>query len=76
MTAIYFVIGIVFFWTAGLNEWMVAYATGIAQLGIWLTLFSLIPFSVFWISLKRQAFLDQSSDKSRVHWGLNLKISF
>jgi hypothetical protein len=46
-------------WTAGLADWIVAYATGVAQFGIWLTLlFSLLPFSTLWVSLKRMPFMD------------------
>lgn len=74
MTAAFWVIGAVAVWTAGLADWIVAYATGVAQLGVWLTLLSLLPMASFWVNLKRQPFQDLSSTTARAHWSIQLKI--
>jgi hypothetical protein len=76
MAAALIIIGVVSLWTAGLADWIVAYATGVAQLGIWLTLFSLLPFAVLWVSLKRLSFSDMPSNTARAHWSVQLKVSF
>lgn len=60
-------------WTAGLADWIVQYATGITQLGIWVTALSLVPFSALWLSLKTTPFSEMPVQKSRVHWSLLLK---
>jgi hypothetical protein len=60
-------------WNAGLADWMVAYATGVAQLGIWVTLSALVPFSALWVGLKRQA--DHPVSETRMHWSLQSRIS-
>lgn len=73
MTAAFWVLGAVALWTAGLADWIVAYATGIAQLGVWLTLLSLLPMASLWVSLKRQAFQDLSPNTTRAHWSIQLK---
>lgn len=45
MAALFFVLfGRRFLWTGLLSSWSVAYATGLAQLGIWTTVLSLVPF--------------------------------
>lgn len=73
--ALMIIIGVVSLWTAGLADWIVAYATGVAQLGIWLTLLSLIPFALLWVSLKRMPFTELPSHTARAHWSVQLKIS-
>lgn len=75
MAAALIIIGVVSLWTAGLADWIVAYATGVAQFGIWLTLFSLLPFTVLWVSLKRMSFNEMQSTTARAHWSVQLKIS-
>lgn len=67
------VYGAVFLWTAGLPDWIVAYATGVTQLAVWLTLGSLIPFTSLWISLKRQTNREMASASARSHWALQMK---
>ena len=74
MSLIFFLYGLIILWTAGLPDWIVAYATGVAQLGIWVTAISLIPLSAFWVSLKRQ-FFAEASPKSRTQWSVSLKVS-
>jgi glycopeptide antibiotics resistance protein len=54
MALLFIIFGSVFIWAAGLPDWIVAYATGITQFSVWCTLFALIPFSSFWVSLKHQ----------------------
>jgi len=63
------IISVVFLWTAGLADWIVAYA------GIWLTLLSLLPFAVLWVSLKRMPFTEMPSSTARAHWSVQLKVS-
>ena len=75
MTAAFWVIGAVAVWTAGLTDWIVAYATGIAQLGVWLTLLSLLPMATLWVTLKRQSFEELSATTARAHWSIQLKAS-
>ena len=75
MAAALIIVGVVSLWTAGLADWIVAYATGVAQFGIWLTLFSLLPFTVLWVSLKRMSFSEMPSTTTRAHWSVLLKIS-
>jgi hypothetical protein len=74
MSLIFFFYSLIILWTAGLPDWIVAYATGVAQLGIWVTAISFFPFSAFWVSLKRQ-FFAESSPKSRTQWNVSLKVS-
>nr|YP_009944744.1 hypothetical protein [Ankistrodesmus falcatus]QMS48913.1 hypothetical protein [Ankistrodesmus falcatus] len=74
MAAALIIVGVVSLWTAGLADWIVAYATGVAQFGIWLTLFSLLPFTVLWVSLKRMSFSEMPSTTARAHWSVQLKI--
>ena len=76
MASVFTVFSLVLIWNAGLADWMVAYATGIAQLGIWLTLLSLVPFSSLWISLKRMPFQEHSTERARTHWRVLLKSSY
>jgi hypothetical protein len=59
-----------------LPDWSVAYATGLAQLGIWSTLLSLIPFVSVWVSLKQGALTEIPQSTLRTHWASFLKISF
>jgi len=68
------IFSVVVVWNAGLADWMVAYATGVAQLGIWVTLSALVPFSAFWVGLKRQS--DHPVSETRMHWSLQSRISF
>lgn len=70
-----FIIGIfaVLAWTAGLADWIVAYATGVTQLGIWGTALSLVPFSALWLSLKSEPFSAFPVQTTRAHWSLFLK---
>ena len=75
MAAALIIISVVGLWTAGLADWIVAYATGVAQFGIWLTLFSLLPFAVLWVSLKRMPFTEMPSTTARAHWSVQLKVS-
>lgn len=75
MVAAFVIMSVVCLWTAGLADWIVAYATGVAQLGIWLTLFSLIPFALLWVSLKRMPFTQMQSPTAHAHWSLHLKVS-
>ena len=39
-------------WMAGLSDWMVAYATSLAQLGVWVTRLSVRPRRSLWVMLK------------------------
>jgi hypothetical protein len=66
------IFSVVVVWNAGLADWMVAYATGLAQLGIWVTLSALVPFNAFWVGLKRQS--DHSVSETRMHWSLQSRI--
>jgi hypothetical protein len=75
MAAALLIISVVCMWTAGLADWIVAYATGVAQLGIWLTLFSLLPFTTLWVSLKRMPFTEMPSNTARAHWSVQMKVS-
>lgn len=78
MALIFRIYSIIILWTAGLRDWIVVYATAVAQLGIWVTLASLIPFSAFWLSLKRQFFINSQTNEmpvtsTRAHWGISVK---
>jgi len=68
------IFSVVVLWNAGLADWMVAYATGVAQLGIWVTLSALVPFSALWVGLKHQA--DRPVSETRLHWSLQSRISY
>lgn len=74
--ALLIIYGMVFLWTAGLPDWIVAYATGVTQLGVWCTLGSLIPFTSLWISLKRQPHTDISTSLIRPHWSIQIKSNY
>jgi hypothetical protein len=76
MVPVFVIYAIVFLWTAGLPDWIVAYATGVTQLGVWVTLFSLLPFSVLWISLKNGFFVENPTKNSVFHWSTLHKASF
>jgi uncharacterized protein YjaZ len=39
-------------WMAGLSDWMVAYATSLAQLGVWVTRVSVRPLRSRWTQSK------------------------
>jgi hypothetical protein len=73
MTAIFFGILTAMVWTAGLADWIVAYATGLTQLGIWVTALSLVPFGALWVSLKTDCFSQMPVSSTRAHWSLLLK---
>lgn len=73
MAPILFIYAIVIFWTAGFPDWIVAYATGVAQLGIWVSLLSLIPFCAVWISLKTGFFTEIPEKTTGFHWSSALK---
>jgi hypothetical protein len=75
MAAVFVIISVVCLWTAGLADWIVAYATGVAQLGIWLTVLSLLPFAVLWVSLKKLPFQEMPVRTTHAHWSVQLKIS-
>lgn len=75
MAAIFLLIRTVFCWTAGLPDWSVAYATGLAQLGIWSTLLSLVPFVSIWVSLKQGALTEIPQTTLRTHWNSFQKVS-
>jgi len=75
MAAALAIISVVFIWTAGFADWIVAYSTGVAQLGIWLTLFSLLPVASLWVSLKRLSFNELPVSTTHAHWSVHLKIS-
>jgi hypothetical protein len=66
----------VFLWAAGLPDWIVAYATGVTQFGVWTTLLALVPFTAFWISLKRQPYTEISSSLTRPNWAIQIKSIF
>jgi hypothetical protein len=69
-------LGIIFLllaWSASLFDWMVNYATSFAQLGVWITLLSLISGWSFWTSLKKQPFTNISKSQSHVQWNVQLK---
>jgi hypothetical protein len=76
MTAVILLIRTVFCWTAGLPDWSVAYATGLAQLGIWCTLLSLVPFVSLWVSLKQRTGADIPQSTLYTHWSSFVKVSF
>ena len=75
MAFAFVIIGAVLIWTAGRADWIVAYATGVAQLGVWLTLAGLVPVSALWQRLKRQPFVDQPTNQARAHWSVSVKVS-
>jgi len=64
------IFGSVVAWAAGLPDWIVAYATGLTQFSVWLTLFALVPFSTFWVSLKHQP------ESKRPHWTILTRSFF
>ena len=74
MAAALAIISVVLVWTAGFADWIVAYATGVAQLGIWLTLFSLLPMTSLWVSLKRLSFTELPVSIAHAHWSVQLKV--
>lgn len=75
MAAALAIISTVILWTGGQADWIVAYATGLAQFGIWLTLFSLVPFTTLWTMLKRLPFTEMPVSTTRAHWSVQLKAS-
>lgn len=75
MAAIFIVIfAVIGIWTGLLSSWTVAYATGQAQLGIWATLLSQVPFVSIWVSLK-QGSTEIPQSSMRTHWSCSLKAS-
>lgn len=75
MAFAFVIVGAVLIWTAAMADWIVAYATGVAQLGIWLTLAGLVPVSGLWHSLKREPFMDVPTTQIRTHWNVSVKVS-
>lgn len=73
MAFLLIIYGAVFVWTAGLPDWIVAYATGVTQLGVWCTLASIIPFATLWTSLKQQPYSEFPVTMIRPHWGIQVK---
>nr|ALF99707.1 hypothetical protein YC001_013 [Sphaeropleales sp. YC001] len=63
-------------WNGLLMDWARALATGLAQLAIWSTLLSLVPFVSLWANLRASASGNGSSDNPqstlRTHWTLLL----
>jgi hypothetical protein len=76
MAFVLIIYSVVLVWTAGLPDWIVAYATGLAQLGVWVSLFSLIPFCALWISSKQNLFVEMDVNRSGTHWATTLKALF
>jgi hypothetical protein len=74
MTYVFFTFFIVMAWTAGMFDWMVSYATSVAQLGVWITLVSLVSGWTVWISLKRQPYLEHQKKHQHAHWSVNIKL--
>ena len=56
-------------------DWARALATGLAQLAIWSTLLSLVPFVSLWANLKAGAFTEMPQSTLRTHWNLSMKDS-
>lgn len=76
MNIVFIVIALVMIWTSCDVEWVVSYATSIAQLSVWITAISLINFWSFWIDLKTgsDASLYLSlSPNSHVSWSSMIK---
>lgn len=77
MAAIFIVIfAVIATWVGLLSSWSVAYATGLAQQGIWSTLLSLVPFVSIWVSLKQGALTEIPQSTMRTHWSCSLKASY
>lgn len=62
-------------WTGHSAEWVVDYATGLAQQAIWCTLASQVPFLSLWVSLKESTFREIPRTNLRTHWSSFLKYS-
>ena len=76
MAAIFIVIfAVIGIWTGLLSSWTVAYATGLAQLGIMATLFSQVPFVSIWVSYKQSAMTEIPQSSMRTHWSCSYKAS-
>lgn len=73
MTLVLAIYSVVLVWTAGLPDWIVAYATGLAQLGVWVSLLSLIPFCAVWVSSKQSLFVEVEGNRAGTHWATLLK---
>jgi hypothetical protein len=59
-------------WMAGLSDWVVAFATAFAQLGVWITLASLVPAGSVWVMLKKSA-TESGSNTQGANWTLSMK---
>jgi len=73
MTSLLLVFFLSLAWSASLFDWMVNYATSFAQLGVWITLLSLISGWNVWTSLKKQPFINISKSQSHLQWNTQLK---
>jgi len=59
-------------WNGLLMDWARALATGLAQLAIWSTLLSLVPFVSLWANLKTGALIEMPQSTLRTHWTCSL----
>lgn len=76
MMAIFVIILLSFMiWNGLLMDWARALATGLAQLAIWSTLLSLVPFVSLWANLKGGALIEMPQSTLRTHWTCSLKDS-
>jgi hypothetical protein len=66
------VFAVIVTWNAAAADWIVAFATGFTQLGIWLTIAGLLPVPVLWSTLKSASSVIPSN-QNRARWSLNLK---
>jgi hypothetical protein len=73
MALVSIILAVILTWNAAAADWIVAYATGFAQLGIWLTIAGLMPFTFLWFSLKTLNGSDISNHLNRARWSLFLK---
>ena len=73
MALVFSIAAIILTWNLAAADWIVAYATGFAQLGIWLTLFGLFPFTFVWYTLKTMNASEIPGHLNRARWSLFLK---
>jgi hypothetical protein len=73
MALISIILFVILTWNAAAADWIVAYATGFAQLGIWLTIAGLVPFAFLWYTLKTLNSSEIPSYLNRARWSLYLK---
>lgn len=62
---------ILLLWSGSLFDWMVNYATSFAQLGVWITLLSLISGYSVWTSFKKGS---DEPWKKKIHTNLSISI--